>query len=444
MARPEVGLRSRFAEKGPARWAAILLILGLFVGYGYGRYKDDPGDDLASSYVGSRLLAEGLGSHLFHYDRVSFAEIGEDDTWTVVAKQGHFEGFLHPYVQTPLWAWMLEPLCRRISFPAFNRIFTMLTMLSFAGGIWLTARYWARSFLHPLALAAVCVLLALSQPFQYAMDLNQTHMLFVFLTIAALVLAEKDQPVWAGLLLACAAAVKVTPGLLVVYWLMTGRWKAVASTLLWSGLFWAGTVLAVGKPLMEAYVSNLHRISRVLLVSQNNQSFAAWIMAHRYPPDEVFDINIFPLPRAVSAASSALMVAFTAWGGWIDRRRNGEGRANAPLGAMMAIVAATAFAPIAWTHYAIVLLFPLMVLIDRNRRSHRWWMYLLIIAVALLNYRPFATDIINGMIGPLSVIRGQFFACLLTLAGLSITAWQQADRANEARPVAEETGLLAA
>lgn len=437
-------MKFRLLGSRPAQWAAILLVLGLFVGYGYGRYKENSGDDLASSYVGSRLLSQGLSTHLFHYDPVSFAEIGEDDTWTVVAREGHFYGYLHPYVQTPLWAWALEPLCRHVSFPTFNRIFTLLTMLSFAGGIWLTAKYWAPSFYNPVAMAVVCVLLALSQPFQYAMSLNQTHMLIVLMTLAALLLAEKDRPALAGLLLACAAAVKITPGLLVAYWVLTGRWKAALSTLAWSAALWAGTVLAVGNTLMETYLSNLHRISRVLLVSQNNQSFAAWVMAHHYPSDEVFDINIFPLPTAVRLASSFLMGAFTLWGGWMDRLQRQRGSGTAPMGAMMGIVAATAFAPIAWTHYAIVLLFPVMILIDRNRILRRWWIAVLLAGITLLNYRPFATDIINGMIGRLSIIRGQFFACLLTLVALGTAAWLRTRTVKVEQPVAEEQSLLAA
>ncbi len=438
-------MRRELLRNRPASWAAIVAVLALFVCGGSLRYRHADGQDLASSYVGSRLLAEGHARDLFSYDPQDFAEIGDDDTWTDVAHEGGFTGFLHPYVQTPLWGYMLEPLCRRISFSWFNHLFTVLNMLAFAGTLWLTAKYWARSFFNPLAIAVVAIALVLSQPFQYAMYLNQTHILFVFLTVAALILAERDWPVAAGLLLACATSVKVTPVLLVVYWLLTRRWKAALSTVVWSAVLWFLTQAAVGPALMHTYLAGLGRISRVLLLAQNNQSFAAWAMAHFYSPDEVYDINILPLPTALRLASSGLMLLFTAWGGWLDwrRRQVGVSIAEAPLGAMMAIIAATLFAPIAWTHYSIVLFMPFMLLIDANRAVQLRWVWLLIAVAMLLNYRPLATDIVHGLIGPFSLVRGQFYAGALTLlASASVATLQARARASSAATVAAN-GVLA-
>ncbi len=429
-------MNRRLPESRPRNRAAILAVLVLFVCAGCALYRDADGQDLASSYVGARLLAEGQGQHLFSYDPQDFSEIGDDDNWTDVAQDGGFFGFLHPYVQTPLWAYALQPLCRRINFLAFNYIFTALNMLAFAGTLWLVAKYWARSLFSPYAIALVAVALMLSQPFQYAMFLNQTHMLFVFLMVAALLLAEHDWPIAAGFLLAYAASIKVTPGLLVVYWLFTRRWKAAFSTLVWSAVLWALTLAAVGPALMHTYGENLQRISRVLLLSQNNQSLAAWWMARFYSPDEVWDITILPLPAVVRLVSTGLVVLFTAWGGWLDRarRRGPDGGYQAPLGAMMAMIAATVFAPIAWTHYSIILFVPLMMLVDAHRERRASWLSVLIAAALLLNYRPLATDIVHGLIGPYSIVRGQFYACVLTLGALAAVAVSQARTGRAAAP----------
>lgn len=437
-------MKLKLLEDRPGSPAAILAVLVLFVFVGSILYRHANGQDLASSYVGSRLLATGQAQHLFSHDAQDFSEIGDDDTWTDVAEGGGFFGFLHPYVQTPLWAYVLQPLCRRVSFLTFNHIFVVLNMLTFAATFWLVAKYWTRSFFNPGAISLVIVALVLSQPFQYAIWLNQTHMLMLFLTVAALMLAERDWPVSAGLLLAYAASVKVTPGLLVVYWLMTRRYKAAASVLVWSAVLWFLTIAAVGHGLMHEYVENLHRISRVLLVSQNNQSFAAWIMAPFYPSDEVFDITMFPLPTAVRLGSSALMLLFTVWGGWLDRQRQGSGEHDAPLGAMMAILAATVFAPIAWTHYAIVLFIPMMMLADANRTLRSRWLWVVFAAALLLNYRPLATDIVHGLIGPYSIVRGQFYSCALTLLALAIVAVQQARRQPSGTEILTRNGVLAA
>ncbi len=434
-------MKRKLLENRPGSWAAIVAVLVLFVCVECLLYRDADGQDLASSYVGARLLAEGQAQHLFSYDPQDFSEIGDDDVWVDAAQDGGFLGFLHPYVQTPLWAYALQPLCRRINFLAFNYIFTGLNMLAFAGTLWLVAKYWARSLFNPYAIGVVAIALVLSQPFQYAMFLNQTHILFVFLMVAALLLAEHDRPVAAGLLLAYAASVKVTPGLLVVYWLLTRRWKAALSTLAWSAALWVLTLAAVGPALMHTYSENLQRISRVLLLSQNNQSLAAWWMARFYSPDEVWDITIYPLPTFVRLLSSGLVLLFTAWGGWLDwkRRREPNDGHVAPLGAMMAMIAATIFAPIAWTHYSIILFVPLMVLVDANREMRAWWLSALITGALLLNYRPIATDIVHGLIGPYSIVRGQFYACLLTLAALAAAAVLRA-RTNSRVALPEKIG----
>lgn len=422
-------------EARPDRWLANVTILALFVVAGCVFFASGSGDDLASSYVGCRLIAKGQINHLYSFDPVSFAEIGEDDTWQNAADEGHFAGYLHPYVQTPLWGYALQPLCRSVYWPKFYKLFTILTMLSFAGCLWITARYWATSLYNPVALAIVALCLWFSQPFQYAMFLMQTHMMFIFLTLAGLLLAERKRPLAGGALVALAAAVKITPGLLVVYWLLTKKWKAALSMVICSAALWVITIVAVGHAVTATYLADLHRISRVLLVAQNNQSFAAWVMARRYPFDEVFDINIFPLPAFVRIAESILLLGCTVGGGFIDRWRKSRMQDSAPLGAMIVLIAATVFAPIAWTHYSVILVVPLMMLLAENRMLRSKWVWAAVVVIVVLNYRPIATDINHGLIGPLSIIRGQFYACVLTLAALGLTAWLTLRRGSDGVPM---------
>ena len=415
----------------------IWALLAIFIGVGMVKYWNADAEDLASSYVGCRLIAEGHSAALFDYDSDNFAALGGSKTWEHTAAEGNFHGFLHPYVQTPLWGYGLRPLCMHTSFAAFSRIFLLLVMACFAATIWLIARFWAPSLLHPLPIALVLLCFWFSQPFGYAMFLMQTHALFFFLAVASLILAERDKPVAAGLLLACAAAVKLTPGVLVIYWLITRRWKAAASTIAWSAALILLTVMAVGTPLVRAYFADLHRISRVLLVSQNNQSFAAWAMGRFYSADDISDVDIFPLPSALRLGSAALLIAFTVAGGWIDRRRRGlsgvMAPARVPIGATMALVAVTVFAPIAWTHYSVILVAPAMALVEESRRLRAWWIAALTFSITILNFRPLATDVIDMDVGSLSLLRGQFYAGVLCLVGIAAVAWYRR-RHNELAP----------
>ena len=124
--------------------AAVLLLFSLF---GIGRHLHAIGDDLSSSYIGCRLVAEGQSTHLFAHDSKLF-NVENDPAWIDSAEAGSFpeDGMLHPYVQTPLWAWSLRPLCEHTTFPQFSRIFVVLFMLATSATIWLVARYWTNSF----------------------------------------------------------------------------------------------------------------------------------------------------------------------------------------------------------------------------------------------------------------------------------------------------------
>ena len=409
----------------------ILLAMALFVLAGYLTYANegDSGDDLSSSYIGCRLVSSGQAlEHLYKHDPVDFSAIGPDDAWQNAADRGLFTGYLHPYVQTPLWAYLLGPVCTRVTFVPFKRIFAVLMLFSLVLTVWLIARYWTPSLYHPLPIAAILLLLWFAQPFQYAMFLMQTHALFFLMSVGGLMLAEHKRPGLAGFLLAFAAAVKVTPCLILLYWLVTRRWRAAAWMAAWLAFFSIATVAATGLPLFRLYVGEIGRLGHVLLISQNNQSFAAWWMAHFYSPDEIDEINIWPLPAAMRVLSLGLMVGLTAAGAYLDRKRMATDQMDpyradrVPLGAIVALLAAMLFAPIAWTHYSIVLIAPLMLLVQRDLKRNAWWLTLLVLIALALNYPPLATNVIEGEIGRFALVRGQFFAGILCMAALLIVA----------------------
>ena len=225
--------------------------------------------------------------------------------------------------------------------------------------------------------------------------------------------------------------------LVLLYWLMTRKWHAAAWLAGWLVFFSTVTVLATGVPLFKLYVGEISRLGHLLLVSQNNQSFAAWFMARFYPATAFMKIDILPLPAAIGVVSSLLMVPLTAIGGYLDLRRTEP----VPIGTVIALLSAMIFAPIAWTHYSILLIAPVMLLVDSARKRRGWRLGALAACVLALNYPPLATDVINGVIGRFSIVRGQFFAGLLCVAGLLVLAIQQSRaRKGVPQPQAELIG----
>lgn len=443
-------MQHRHLSSRPGHPLGTLAVLTAFLLLGLLPSPAKTGDDLAASYLGCRLIATHNTASLYSYDPTTFSEIdSDDDAWHAQAQQTGFTGYLHPYVQTPLWAWSLQPLCTHLPFAPFRFVFTVLNLLSFFGIAWLVARFWAPSLFNPLALALLLLVFSRSEPFRYAMVLSQTHVLYVLLTIASILLAERRRPGLAGILLGLAAAVKITPGFLIVYWLLTRRYRAALSAMLASAILLAAAVLFTGPTLFSAYLTNLHRVSNVLLVSENNQSFAAWLMGRYHPTDELDELITYVLPPALRIGSNLLVLVSIVVGGLLDRRPavsasdiTSAPPPTPPLGAMFAIVGVTLFTPIAWTHYYIVLLPPIMLLLNQfftasspnlHLGSHAdratpvllrrpYWLLAFVIVIALLNLRPIAPDIITVSFGPLSLIRSNFYSGVLCLVALALAA----------------------
>ncbi len=404
---------------------AILVVLFLFALLSAVRHFSSPGADLSSSYYGCRLLATHQADHIYSRDPVNFDRV-DDPVWDRLAASTGFSAtrILHPYVQIPLWAFSIRPLCTTLSFPVFNDVFLFLLAFSLVGTIWLVARFWARRTFHPGWMAAICAALYLTEAYKYAFMLTQTHMIVVLLTIAALLLAQRGVPVWAGLLLAVAAAIKITPAFLLLYWLVNRRTRAALSFVLFSVAFAAVSLLSTGLSLNLLFLHNLSQISNMLLVSWNNQSLAAFLLAGHYPTSEQQLWHSLPLPPAVKWLSTLLVAAFTVLGGWLDRQTEQANSNAPPYGAVLAILGATVFSPLSWTHYYLLLVVPLMMMLDETLRRRSVVLLLLLLAVFTLN---FDTQTLGGILQKyrlFPVIRAQFYSGLLTMAGL-LVVWME-------------------
>ncbi len=325
---------------------------------------------------------------------------------------------IHPYVQSPLWAYALQPLCTRVNFAVFNALFLAAVSLALAATIGFVAWAWAGRLFHPAWLALLCASIYQMEAYKYTMLLAQTHIIFVLLAIVAIFCASQRRSGWAGALLAVAAAVKITPAFLVFYWLAKRDWRASVSFAAFSLGIALLSLLAVGPSVELAYLHNLAQISNVLLVSWNNQSLAGWWMSARYPPSEQAAWHSFPLPAALKWTCTLLSLAAAVLGGLLDRGSASRGSAP-PYGAALALIASTIFAPIAWTHYYVLLAFPLILLLNRAiaGKSRTALAFVLLIFALNFNY-----DAAGGILKPFVLFplaRPEFLSGLPALASLA-------------------------
>jgi hypothetical protein len=425
---------TRFDLRGHHIWVAVVLLV--FAAFSVVRQARTPGSDLAPSYLGCRVMADGAQSHLYNHDPVLFNHV-YDSAWVAAALEGGMAaGFgAPPYVQTPLWAWSLQPLCTHMNYGGFKELFLVLMMFCLVATIWLVAGHWTPRLFTPGWIALLCIGLYPTETFQYAMALVQTHILFVLLTVVALILAKRH-PVDAGMMLALAAAVKITPGLLLFYWLITRQKKAALSFVVSSIALAAITVVAVGPGVSLAYLHSLSQNSHVLLVAFNNQSFAAWREGQHFPASELNIWHILRIPVRMKFATLGLSLLVTLWGGWMDRRATLVRLKMPPYGAIFAMVGATVFATIAWSHYYILLIIPVMLMLDaalgEPDRMKSAGLVVLSLAVLALNLYPLSWRMI--LMHPfvlhgheISLVRSQFYSGLLAMSGM----WMLAARARK-------------
>ncbi len=433
---------------------AVLFVLLVFTVFCAVRHRNVPGTDMSSSYYGCRVLAAGQEEHLYSRDPEVYDHL-KDPVWErLAATSGYSEHeSLHPYVQTPLWAFLLEPLCTRMNFPHFNAVMIAIVSICFSLTLWTVARYWAPQLYRPGWMLLICGLLYASQAYKYAMLLSQTHIIFVLLTVIALVCGRRGAPLWAGVWLALAAAIKITPAFLVVYWLVNRQTKAALSFFVSSVVLHAITIAITGPALMMQYVHNLSAISNILLVSWNNQSFAALALGSRFDVKELVHWRAFPLPPFIKTLSLLLTLGFTIAGGLLDRsmddRAARDNKPSAPpYGAVIAMLAATMFAPIAWVHYYILLMIPVMLILAALRTKASWPLFLLSVFIIGLNFEFDTGSILDLRVPTTSLMRVQFFAGVLAIWALALLSFRvrthRTETAEKAMEIVEVTGLTQA
>jgi len=402
-----------------------LFVAAVFIVTAFFYFSDVPGDDLFSSYMGGRLWNEGQADKLYVHHPVDF-HVVDDPTWIEIARDSSFEGFMHPYVQTPLWAALLAPLARVLSFSGFNQLFLFLHLSAWAVTVLLVAGSWAPTFKKPVGLMLAFALLAISTPFRYAMFLNQTHALFILITVSALLLASQRHPRWGGMLLAVAFTVKIIPGMFGLFWLLTRRYTAFLSFLLFSTVFALLTLAVAGWEISHAFLGELRRVGSCLLVSYNNQSLVSFLGEGLCSYDDIWNWTQKPLPGTLKILSINLMGLAVLLSALLERKKDGLSRDGQALAISGVFLSMTIFSPIAWTHYYTVLIIPILVMTDRAIAFRRHGVLWGILLVILLNMPPLALDPISPKISGSTLIRSHLLSGLIAWIMLfPVGRWQK-------------------
>ncbi len=193
------------------------------------------------------------------------------------------------------------------------------------------------------------LLAGLSWPVAYALKLGQVGPLLLLLF--AIGWRWLDRPLAVGAAGALGAIVKIQPGLILVWALLTRRLQAVlvgAAILLAAAA--AATVLLGGIGMWQDYVALIRNVSDPITTPHNFTPGAAAYQAG-VPVGAA---------TAIQLASSVLVVAVVIVAAL---------RTPADASLLVTIVASQLLSPVLWDHYAMLLLLPVAWLLERRR----WW-----------------------------------------------------------------------
>jgi alpha-1,2-mannosyltransferase len=394
--------------------AAVLALLGaaaLFVKAFVVDYWDYDASDLEPIVVGGLLLERGQADHLYDHDRHWYNRLDSEPHVTAASELG-VRSDPRPYVMPPAIAVAAEPLTG-VSYVVLGRVLLIANLLSVLGAVLLLDRHFRLRLATPLGGAAVLVFLHQFEPMRAAAELGQTTPLVLLAIVGAFVLDARDRQVGAGLALAFATALKLTPGLFIVALLVARRWRAVAAFVAATAAMLGIGLIGAGVTATGTWIERMVELSTQSFPAFNSQSLGAFLLRFERPMQEMFSWKLFTLAPAYRLASFALLATGVAACVWIQRRAREDVRRD--LIWSVCIVLVLAVPSISWNHYYLYVLLPAACVL--RHRGSAPGVVLLIAAGLAMMWRQFGLGS-NLFIHGNLLVSGCFLGLVLIAAAL--------------------------
>ncbi|MEJ3748656.1 glycosyltransferase family 87 protein [Actinomycetes bacterium KLBMP 9797] len=259
-------------------------------------------------------------------------------------------------------------------------IFTIGSAIAIGvAGWWLTARLADRRGVPRWFAAGIAIPLAFAiEPIRETITFGQINMLLVVLILADLLIAVPRNSRWAGVGIGLATALKLFPGIFILYLLVTRRWRAAIA----AGAAAAGaTLLAAALAPRDSWAFWTHELWATDRVGRTdytgNQSLLG-LLGRLAAPDEP--------NRLLWLALVALAIGYGMWRAAAAARAGDEMAGLALTGLVGSLVS-----PITWTHHVYWFVPALVVLVDAGlpapgRRGRAGPLVLAIIGYATIVY----------------------------------------------------------
>ncbi len=349
----------------PRSWLAPALIVGAWMALTFWSVWDHWAPDLSALYMAARFFWHGEFAQIYGAPDGFF---GPDipARWEAVVAQLGFSGEQAlPYAYPPLWAALFAPLAGNVGPIAFFNIFYLIQVPMLAGMIWLSWRLMQPQRVSPTIWALLSVLLLQTSFIPlFALFHDQPQISVAFLTLLAMERHFHGHGRAAGIALGIAAAIKISPALFALVFLVGRDWQALRSFILTGAALVLASFALAGPALHWAYLERISGIAGSIAGMNVNWALesalyqiALFLKGAAFTRNS-WEANIWAEPAWITWSMRAILVALLAMVYAIGRRADRQSRMNALPLAMTIIAASTG--PLGWSHYylPVVLLLP--------------------------------------------------------------------------------------
>lgn len=335
-----------------AGWAALALL----------QYWGEWASDLGALYMAGHMIHTGRPD-LVYVVSETFVNSTPPPWQPDLAAMGRGAETVYPYIYPPLWGALVAPLTAAMGPQAFFNLVAAIQIPVMALAAVIAWRLVNRAVPIPFwqwgLLSAV--LLQTGVIPNFALFLMQPQITVAFFCLLAVERLTAGREGSAGVALALAAAVKLSPAILAVIFVLERRWRALGAFAGAGAALALASVLLAGWPLNLAFLDTLVGLESYLLLSFVNFSmesvlYGLWHALGLVPPLELPITNrLVPaslVPPAIPLISKGLLVLVLALALWAGRRLN---RVWQPIFALFILTLYLGlFGLFNWAHYFLI------------------------------------------------------------------------------------------
>lgn len=342
---------------------------------------DGPHIDISALFMAGWLAGNGQADLIYLAPSQIFNAEPIPMWKEVMAAQGLPDQVVTAYIYPPIWAKLLAWPTHAMSAMTFFKsvyIWHMVAALASACVAYLIVRRQIRPKLLPWGIALFVVLFG-TFPAMNSFLNNQPQITVTLLIICGFWLVSRGQSTGGGALVGLAAALKVSPILFALIFLMRRDWSALCAALVVSGGIALLSIIAMGWPLHLTFLERLGEVNDLIVMTKFNYSPEAliyqaveWFKGTAMPDGR--ELAVYTAPEPVWITMIIKLMLLGALAAFLFATRDLNKTDALPVQLFLLSLITSIFGPLSWAHYFFMptLLLPTLFLIMSAKRAWRW------------------------------------------------------------------------